>query len=517
MKSSSPVVGMQGIVKRFGPTVAVNQVDFDIYPGQVHGLVGENGAGKSTLMRVLAGFYPDYEGQIHIENQNHHLSSPREAMNLGVALVHQELSLVPELTVSENIYLGREFSSNLPGLIDRGKAEVRAKEILSEMEIGISPKIKIVYLSIAKQQIVEIAKGISMESKVLILDEPTSSLTTPEIKDLFKIIRKLKERGTAVVYISHKLAEVFEISDQITVLRDGYKVDTRLVSEWDDASLVKAMVGRELSHFFSNTHEYDPKEVALEVSNLSRDPFFKDISFKVYKSEVLGIYGLVGSGRTELAETIVGLTPLDSGEIHVNDRVVRIRSPQDAISNEIALVPEDRRLLGLISCLDVKQNLSLPILPRISIFGFVNQKEELGIAQRMVQSLEIRISSLRSLITSLSGGNQQKVVLGKWLSANPQVLIMDDPTRGIDVGAKAEIRAIIDRLAAEGRAIILISSELPEIMGMSDRVLVMCAGQILGEFIRDQYSDEIIGACAAGVDMTSSNNDNDHNRNSSKN
>jgi len=505
MNGRVPIVQLQGISKRFGGILAVNKVDLDIYQGEVHGLVGENGAGKSTLMRVLAGFYPDYDGQITIQEKQVRITTPREAMSLGIALVHQELSLVPELTVAENIFLGREFPSQFPGFIDRRRAENQAKQILSEVEAGISPKAKIRGLSIAKQQLVEIAKGVSMESKVLILDEPTSSLTAPEIKDLFKIIRKLKDRGAAIVYISHKLAEVFEIADQITVLRDGIKVETRPVPIWDETSLVKAMVGRELAHFFSYTHQYSQREVILEVNNLTRMPYFEKVSFKVFKGEVLGIYGLVGAGRSELAETIVGLAPVDQGEIYVDNKSVQIRSPQDAIANDIALVPEDRRTLGLISSMDVKQNLSLPILRRLSTLGFVRNREEQHTASQSVQALEIRIPRLNALITSLSGGNQQKVVLGKWLNADPKVLIMDDPTRGIDVGAKAEIRAIIDRLAAEGRAIILISSELPEIIGMSDRVLVMRIGHIIGEFSRDQCTDEILGACAAGIGLSNDN------------
>ena len=509
MSDTKPIVQMKDISKRFGGILAVNRVNLDLLPGEVHGLVGENGAGKSTLMRILAGFYTDYEGQIYIQGKPVIISSPREAMAHGIALVHQELSLVPELSAAENIFLGREFKSLLPGFIDRKQAESNARTILLELEAGISPKSKIRDLSIAKQQLVEIAKGISMESKVLVLDEPTSSLTAPEVRDLFKIIRRLRERGTSIVYISHKLSEVFEIADRITVLRDGNKVDTRLVSMWDESSLVKAMVGRELSQFFFNTHKYKPNEVALEVKHLTRLPYFQDVSFKVYKGEVLGVYGLVGAGRTELAETIVGLATPDSGEIHLDGKPVKFRSPQDAIEHEIALVPEDRRTLGLISCLDVRKNLSLPILPKLSMMGFVKQKEELDIVKNNIGSLEIRVSGLNALITSLSGGNQQKVVLGKWLNTNPKILIMDDPTRGIDVGAKSEIRAAIDHLASEGRAIILISSELPEIIGMSDRVLVMRMGKIVGEFLREECTDEILGACAAGIFMSNLSNEKD--------
>jgi ABC-type sugar transport system ATPase subunit len=501
MDERTPIVRLQGITKRFAGTLAVKNASLDIYPGSVQGLVGENGAGKSTLMRVLAGQLPDYEGQIFVNGDLVHMSNPRGAIDLGIALVHQELNLVPELSVAENIFLGREFPSAIPGIISLNKAEEQAGRILSELEVQISPRARIRDLSIASQQLVEIAKGISMDSRVLILDEPTSSLTAPEIKDLFKIIRKLRDRGTAVVYISHKLAEVFEIADEITVLRDGVKLQTRPTGEWDETSLVRAMVGRELSRFFVNDHQYKPVDVALEVKHLTRKPAFEDVSFKVYKGEILGVYGLIGSGRTELAETIVGLRSKDFGEILVDGRPVDIRTPQHSIAHEIALVPEDRRTQGLFANMDVKSNLSLPILSRLSSLGFVRRDEEMGIVENSIKSLEISIPSTRSLITTLSGGNQQKIVLGKWLNTNPKVLILDDPTRGIDVGAKAEIRKIIDHLAGEGRGIILISSELPEILGMSDRVLVMRAGRITGEFSREQCSDEVLGACAAGVKL----------------
>jgi ABC-type sugar transport system ATPase subunit len=504
MAERIPIVRLQGITKKFAGTTAVKSVDFDIYPGTVHGLVGENGAGKSTLMRVLAGLLPDYEGQIFINGRLEHMTSPKSAISLGIALVYQELNLVPELSVAENIFLGREFRSWVPGFINPNTAEEQAKQILSEVEVEISPKAKISNLSIAKQQLVEISKGISMDSKVLILDEPTSSLTAPEIKDLFKIIQNLRDRGTAVVYISHKLAEVFEIADQITVLRDGVKLETRPTAEWDETSLVKAMVGRELSKFFINDHHYDPVDVAMEVSHLTRRPHFEDISFKVYKGEILGIYGLIGAGRTELAETIVGLKSKDSGEVRIDDRLVEIHSPQDSIAHEIALVPEDRRTLGLLANMDVKSNLSLPILNKLTRFGFVNHEKEMAVVENSIQSFEISVPSIKSLVTTLSGGNQQKIVLGKWLNADPKVLILDDPTRGIDVGTKAEIRKIIDRLAGEGRGIILISSELPEILGMSDRVLVMRLGRIAGEFSREQCRDDLLGACAAGVKLVTS-------------
>lgn len=497
-----PMVRMEKIQKKFGGILAVNNVSFEIFPGLVHGVVGENGAGKSTLMRILGGFYPDYEGEIFINEKLVRISSPSIAHSQGIALVHQELSLVPELTVAENIFLGREFRLPITGLINKRLIEEKSAEILIELEANIKPSDKVCNLSIAKQQLVEISKGVSTNSNVLILDEPTSSLTAPEIADLFRIIRKLKKNGTAIIYISHKLPEVIEITDQITVLRDGIKLETKLRSEWDEASLVKAMVGRSLSTFYSNTHEYNPKEVALEVKNLARFPYFNNVSFKVYKGEILGIYGLVGAGRTELAETIVGLEKKDSGEIFVNNQITEISQTSDAIERRIALVPEDRRILGLHFNFNVKQNLSLPSLKRLSLWGFIKNEDEKKETSKNIDNLEIRVSSINAMIGTLSGGNQQKVVLGKWLNIAPDILILDDPTRGIDVGAKAEIRRIIDNLANEGKAIMLISSELPEITCMSDRILVMCAGQLVSEFLNSECNDEILGTYAAGVKTT---------------
>lgn len=496
-----PIVRMKQIQKKFGGINAVNNVDLDIYPGVIHCVVGENGAGKSTLMRILSGFYPDYEGEIFINDELVRLTNPSIAQAKGIALVHQELSLVPELSVSENIYLGREYRSPFLGLLDGKTIESKSKKILQALDAKVSPKDKVRKLNIAKQQLVEIAKGVSMDSKVLILDEPTSSLTAPEIEDLFKIIRKMKASGTAIIYISHKLPEVFEIADQITVLRDGVKLESQPCKEWDEASLVKAMVGRDLSSFFSKTHLYSPDRVFLELKNFTRLPFFKEVNFQLFSGEVLGIYGLVGAGRTELVETIFGLEQADNGEILINGQVVAINHPKDAIKNGIALVPEDRRTLGLVRNFNVRQNLSLSLLPLLSKMGFIKRLEEKKISEKNVNDLGIRVSSIEALVDTLSGGNQQKVVLGKWLNTSPRILILDDPTRGIDVGAKAEIRKIIDELAADGCAILLISSELPEITSMSDRILVMCSGKIVREFPVNDCSEEILGTYAAGVQV----------------
>jgi ABC-type sugar transport system ATPase subunit len=498
----NPIINMQGIVKKFPGVLALNKIDLDIYPGKVHGIVGENGAGKSTLMKILGGFYPDYEGEIEIDGNSIWLSNPRQAQELGIALVHQELSLVPELSVGENIFLGREQRTWFPGIISRKQAERLSTDIFREMRVAIQPSKKVNQLSVAQQQLVEIAKGLSTRSRVLILDEPTSSLTSPEIKDLFKVIRILTGKGTAIIYISHKLPEVLEITDRITVLRDGVCLMTKPTSELNEGSLIKAMVGRELSIFFSRRHGFTKDQVILEVKKISRSRAFRNISFKLFKGEVLGVYGLVGAGRTEVAEAIFGLAPAENGEIQVDGSPAKIKSPMDAISHNIVLVPEDRRNLGLISMLSVRKNLSLPNLRRLSSMEFIKRREEEKMVREAVETLEIRTSSWNALVETLSGGNQQKVVLGKWLAMIPKILILDEPTRGIDVGAKAEVRIMIDRLAAQGMGILLISSELPEILGMSDRVLVMREGVMVGEFIREDCSEEVLGAAAAGVKMT---------------
>jgi ribose transport system ATP-binding protein len=491
-----PVVRLAGIGKSFTGTQAVRNIDLEILPGEVHGLVGENGAGKSTLMRILAGLFPDYEGEIYFKGRLVKIQTPRLARELGIAMVHQELSLVPELSVAENMFLGREASSRFPGLIDPRRRQKEAAVILSEIETDVSPTQKVNQLSIAKQQLVEIAKGISMHSEVLILDEPTSSLTEAEIRDLFRVIRALKEKDVAVIYISHKLAEIFAISDRITVLRDGARLSSRPVGEWREADLVKEMVGRTLSEFFPRSHQHLPNDAVLEISQLTQLPHFIDINFTVHRGEVVGIYGLVGSGRSRLAKAIFGLSRADHGEIRVQGRMVEIRSPSDAIANGVALVPEDRRVLGLIQMLDVRKNLTIPHLKALSNFLFIDDREERDLVRENIVDLKIGTSSAKLPVFALSGGNQQKVVLGKWLNTKPALLILDEPTRGIDVGAKAEIRNRIDALASEGMGLLLISSELPEIMGMSDRILVMREKRIAGEFNRHEFNEETIGSCA---------------------
>ena len=494
--AAQPIVRMVRISKSFTGTDAVRNVDLEFFPGDVHGLVGENGAGKSTLMRVLAGMYPDYSGEIFLNGSARRIYSPRLARELGIAMVHQELSLVPELSVAENMFLGREAKSRIPGFINRRQIEKEAGLVLAEIEADVSPTQRINQLSVAKQQLVEIAKGISMHSQVLILDEPTSSLSEPEIRDLFRVIRTTKEKGVAVIYISHKLAEIFAIADRITVLRDGVRLSSRPVGEWDEEALVREMVGRNLSDFFPRTHRHLQDDPVLEVTDLTQLPHFANVSLRVHRSEVVGIYGLIGSGRTRLAKAIFGLSQPERGQIRIQGRPTELRTPFRAIENGVALVPEDRRILGLVQVLDVRKNLTLPILRKISNSLFINSQEERRLVCQTISGLKIRTSCATVPVSSLSGGNQQKVVLGKWLNTNPLVLILDEPTRGIDVGAKAEIRSRIDALAAAGMGILLISSELAEIIGMSDRILVMRDKRIAGEFNRHEFSEEAIGSCA---------------------
>lgn len=497
-ESTAPVVSMRSVVKSFGATRAVDHIDLDLFPAEVHAIVGENGAGKSTLMRVLAGFFPDYDGAIAVGGEEVQLTRPAQARQRGIVLVHQELSLLPELTVAENILLGREPRARLPGFISRSATKVEAARNLRDCGIEIDPAIKVERLSIAARQLVEIVKGVSAAPRVLILDEPTSSLTIRDIRELFRIIRRLVARGTAVVYISHKLDEVFAIANRATVLRDGKRVETAPIGEWTEARLVRAMVGRDLSALFPRTF-MQPGAPRLEVVDLARRGIFENISFAVRAGEVLGIYGIIGAGRTNVAEALYGLAPPDAGAIRVDSKSVRIRSPAQALTAGIAMSPEDRHLQGLVPMLSVGENLSLSSLRHVSSLGFVRRSAERLTVAHLLKQLLVRAASTSQEVSSLSGGNQQKVVIGRSLMPQPKILILDEPTRGIDVVAKAEVHASIDRLAQQGLAVLLISSELPEILGMSDRILVMRDGRIVGEVARAAASEEQLVAMAAGA------------------
>jgi ABC-type sugar transport system ATPase subunit len=498
--AAEAVVQLRAVTKSFGATRVVDTVDLDIRPAEVHGLVGENGAGKSTLMRVLAGFFSDYTGKIVLDGERVRLERPRQARSLGIVLVHQELSLLPELTVAENILLGREPSARLPGFISKRSIEDKARMHLDACGIRLDAAVKLDRLSVAERQLVEIVKGIAANPRVLILDEPTSSLTYQEIGDLFRILRRLVRQGTAVVYISHKLDEVFALADRITVLRDGRKVATAAAAEWTETRLVRAMVGRDLSALFPRGKS-SPGNARLEVDDLSRRACFRNVSLTLRAGEIVGLYGLVGSGRTSLAEALYGLAPADSGSIRIDGQAISVISPAKALAAGIAMVPEDRRARGLVPMLSVQENLSLSALPHFSSGGFINQQRERSAVDRLLKALLVRAASPEQEVAVLSGGNQQKIVLGRSLMVRPKVLILDEPTRGIDVVAKAEVHAAIDRLAQEGVAVLLVSSELPEILGMCDRILVMRDGAVAGEVSRNRATEEDLVALAAGVDV----------------
>jgi ABC-type sugar transport system ATPase subunit len=492
------VVSLRGISKSFDVTRAVDNVDLDLIHGEVHGLVGENGAGKSTLMRILAGFFADYDGTIAVEGRRLNIVSPAQASREGISLVHQELSLLPELTVAENIFLGREPSGWLPGSVSFSTMARRAKAALSECGVAIDPLARVHHLGLAERQLVEIVKGVAGAPRVLILDEPTSSLTIKEVRELFLIVRRLAERGAAVVYISHKLDEIFAVTNRVTVLRDGRKVASAPTGKWTERGLVRAMVGRDLSALFP--HEPLPAgRVRLEVRNLSRDGVFGPISFILRQHEIVGIYGIIGAGRSEVAEVLFGLSRADSGEIFIDGTPVAFGSAARALAAGLAMVPEDRHARGLVPMLSVATNLSLSALSNFTTVGFINRTAERVAVAAFLRQLAVRVHSPMQEITSLSGGNQQKVVIGRSLMPSPRILILDEPTRGVDVVAKAEIHGAIDKLAHEGLAVLLISSELPEILGMSDRILVMRDGTLVGELPRADANEEKLVAMAAGA------------------
>ncbi|MGD9562897.1 MAG: xylose ABC transporter ATP-binding protein [Pyrinomonadaceae bacterium] len=496
---------MKDIVKEFPGVRALDGVSLTLEAGEFHSLVGENGAGKSTLMKVLSGVYPagSYEGEILIDDRPQHFRGIRDSENAGVAIIFQELSLVKELTVGENIFLGQEPSKL--GVIDWSQLYHRASKLLQDLHLPIDPRVQVGSLGIGQQQLVEIAKALSKKAKILVLDEPTAALTESEVETLFTILRKLKEDGVGMIYISHKLDEVFEMSDRITVLRDGRTVATHAAAELNKEKVIQLMVGREVGDIFPKVvHELG--ETALEVRNLTAfsmdDPDKKvvdGVSFSVRKGEVLGVAGLMGAGRSELLMSIFGAWQGNySREIFVEGKLAGIDSPSDAIDHGIGFVTEDRKRFGLILDQTIMDNMTLAGLKMIVGKFLTNSTRELVATRGPMESLRIKANSPLTIAGTLSGGNQQKVVLGKWLLTGPKVLFLDEPTRGIDVGAKQEIYAEINKLAREGLAIVLVSSELPEVLGLSDRVLVLHEGRVTGEFTRAEATPEKVMTAATG-------------------
>ncbi|KEP68325.1 ribose ABC transporter ATP-binding protein [Thioclava dalianensis] len=494
----TPALRLEGIVKTFPGVRALDDVGFDVRAGEVHALLGENGAGKSTLMKVLAGMYEPDEGSIYIEGEAVTMRSPLEAKARGVVLIHQELSLAEEMSVAENIYLG-ELPRKSLGRVDWKTLHSNAQAILDRLKCGFDSKRQVGTLSIANQQMVEIARALTVEAKVVVFDEPTASLTDAEKVVLFDIINDLKARGAGIVYISHRMDEIFTLADRISVLRDGGYRGTLIKSETNEDEVIQLMIGRALDLTRRRAAAKTGK-VALQVEGLSCGKLFEDVSFELREGEVLGFYGLVGAGRTEIAETLFGLRKPSAGRILIDGTEVEISSPADAIKKGISLVPESRKEQGLVLGMNCRDNITLPQVGDLTKGPFVSDGAEIAIFDRYYEALKIKTPSWRQAVGNLSGGNQQKIVIGKWLAMNPRILIVDEPTRGIDVGSKSEIHDLIRTLAGEGYAVIVISSEMPEVMHVSDRIVAMFHGRIMRSFTTEEVTEDNLVAAISGIE-----------------
>jgi rhamnose transport system ATP-binding protein len=491
---SETILELKNISKSFSGVEVLHHVSLNLRPGEVHALLGENGAGKSTLVKVITGVHQPDGGEILLDGSPVHFRDTWDTRQAGITAIYQELSLFPDLDVAENIFVGYQPTA-AGGRIDWRKLYKKADELLNSLGVHLDLRQKARSLSIAQQQMVEIARAFSLNARILIMDEPTSSLTLNEVADLFRLVRRLREEGKAIIFISHRLEELFEIADRVTVLRDGTYVDTRSMKDVTRDDLIRMMVGRTITNLFPK-QDVKAGDVALEAENLTRTGAFRDISFTLRKGEILGMAGLVGAGRTNVARAIFGVEPATGGRIRIDGREVTITSPQQAIELGLAYVPEDRQLHGLIPAMHITSNISLPMLREFSRSGWVNFKKERKASYEAARQMEVRANNIWQRARELSGGNQQKVVLAKWLATQPRILILDEPTRGIDVGTKAAVHALMSKLASEGMAILMISSELPEVLGMSDRILVMREGQMTAQFTREEATQEKIIAAA---------------------
>lgn len=488
----TPILKMNGIVKEFPGVKALDGVNLELYEGKVMALMGENGAGKSTLMKILSGVYKKDGGKIYYKGVEEDIKGPKDAANKGIAIIHQELNLLQDLSIGENIFLGREPKKGLK--IDFAKLHSDANKLLKKLNVSTSSKELVQNLSIGEQQMVEIAKALSLDAKIIIMDEPTDALTDKETESLFKVINELKNEGKSIVYISHRLKEIFEICDYLTVLRDGKYVGSETIANIDEDRMIEMMVGRKLTDQFPRL-EVEKGDAVLKVENLTNE-YIEDINFEVKSGEILGISGLMGAGRTELAKTIYGHIRKKSGNIYVNGKEVNNKSSKDGLKNKIAYVSEDRKGDGLILELSIKENMTISSLDSIASLLKINKNKETKIVKEYINKINIKTPSENQLIKNLSGGNQQKVAIAKALMTEPEVLILDEPTRGVDVGAKKEIYDLINDFKSKGKAVIMISSEMPEILGLSDRILVLSQGRLTGEFDGKDASQEAILKCA---------------------
>jgi ribose transport system ATP-binding protein len=493
------MLAAKNISKQFGGIHALSGIDLELYPGQVNAIIGENGAGKSTLMKILSGVYNDYEGEIIYNGQVVRFSGPRDAEEKGIAIIHQELNLVPYLSITENIFLGREITNQF-GMLDKKKMNAKAAGLLSKLNLELSPETKVAALRVGQQQLVEIAKALHAEAAVIIMDEPTSAISDKEVDSLFALVRQLRSEGKTIVYISHKLKELLTIADRYVVMRDGCVIGAGDMKTVSQEELIRQMTGRNIISEQTG-HSPDGSRILLSVESMTLKHSFlpnvkvlSNVSFSLHEGEILGIYGLMGAGRTELMECIFGLHPKNAkGKITINGNETVIKSPADAIRAGIALVPEDRKLQGLILNQSISSNISMSILQKLERWGLmISRSKEKQVSARYINQLSIKTTSSEKRADQLSGGNQQKVVLAKWLATKPKILLLDEPTRGIDIHAKYDIYKLMKKLAAEGIGIVMVSSELPEILAVSDRVLVMCEGELTATFAIEQCSEATI-------------------------
>jgi len=491
------IIKMKGIKKYFYGVKALDGVDFQVRTGEVHALIGENGAGKSTLVKILTGVYQPTAGTIILNDKPTQFPSPQVSQKAGISAIHQEATMFPDLSVMENIFMGHHIRNKSNSLLSWREMKDKTQILLNKLELDIRPDTKVRNLSIAQRHMVEIAKALSLDAKIVIMDEPTSALTLKEVEYLYKIIRKLKSEGKAIIFISHKFEEVFEIADYFTVLRDGKYIGEGAIADITVDKIVQMVIGRSLEQMYPKL-EAEKGNIILKVENLSKIGVFKNISFDLHKGEILGFFGLVGAGRSEVMQTIFGINTKTSGDVFIDGKKVNITNPSDAMNHGLAYLPEDRQIQGAILAMNIRENITLPIIDKISRHIFLDRNREFEITDEYGKNIEIKASSWEQLVEDLSGGNQQKVVFAKWIATKPQILIMDEPTKGIDIATKATVHNFISELAKKGIAIILISSELPEILGMSNHVIVMHEGVITAKFTREEANSKKIIRAAIG-------------------